>query len=54
MKMGRYLQNLKSHLGDPSKFPKTTNLIVGPGFKKNFMPGYPKNPDAWLLETDFE
>ncbi|KAF2097140.1 hypothetical protein NA57DRAFT_66817 [Rhizodiscina lignyota] len=42
------------HLGDPSLFPKSAELIVGPGFKKNFMPGYPAQEDAHLLETDFE
>src|ERR1700712_3063596 len=31
------------HTGDPSTFEKSTALIVGPGFKDAFTPGYPKN-----------
>ncbi|KAG8625554.1 hypothetical protein KVT40_005955 [Elsinoe batatas] len=42
------------HVGDPSTFPKTTSLIVGPGFRKSFMPGYPSITSASLLDTDFE
>ncbi|KAF4547731.1 Cytochrome P450-like protein 79 [Elsinoe fawcettii] len=42
------------HVGDPAIFPKTTSLVVGPGFKKSFMPGYPTNPEANLLDADFE
>ncbi|MCJ1476955.1 hypothetical protein MMC13_005625 [Lambiella insularis] len=41
------------HTGDPSRFPKTTELIVGPGFKKSFMPGYPENPEAAILVSDY-
>ncbi|KAF2397487.1 hypothetical protein EJ06DRAFT_498590 [Trichodelitschia bisporula] len=42
------------HTGDPSLFPKHAELVVGPGFKKNFMPGYPSQPRAVMLESDFE
>jgi glyoxylase-like metal-dependent hydrolase (beta-lactamase superfamily II) len=35
-------------------FPGTVDLIVGPGFKKSFLPGYPINKDGFLLETDWE
>lgn len=42
------------HLGDPSTFEKSTALIVGPGFKKKFTPGYPANPQARILESDYE
>lgn len=44
------------HTGDPSVFPKSTSLVVGPGFKseKTTFPGYPKNPDAIVLEDAFE
>ncbi|KAK0624229.1 metallo-beta-lactamase superfamily protein [Immersiella caudata] len=42
------------HIGDPSTFPKTTNLIVGPGFKGAMLPGYPANPESPLLESDYE
>lgn len=41
------------HIGDPATFPKETALIVGPGFKKVFLPGYPTSPRAAVLETDF-
>ncbi|EME79359.1 uncharacterized protein MYCFIDRAFT_204792 [Pseudocercospora fijiensis CIRAD86] len=42
------------HTGDMSTFPVSTKLIVGEGFKENFMPGYPIDPNAWTLESDFE
>lgn len=42
------------HTGDPSKFPGKAELIVGPGFKEKFMPGYPKNEQSPMLESDFE
>ncbi|CAI0645418.1 unnamed protein product [Colletotrichum noveboracense] len=41
------------HIGDPSRFPKSTTLIVGPSFKKILTPGYPTNPGALLLDSDF-
>lgn len=42
------------HTGDPSLFPKSAELVVGPGFKEAFMPGYPAKKDSPMLETDFE
>jgi glyoxylase-like metal-dependent hydrolase (beta-lactamase superfamily II) len=42
------------HTGDPSRFEKNTALIVGPGFKDNFTPGYPANKDARILESAYE
>ncbi|KAF2100597.1 putative N-acyl homoserine lactonase AttM [Rhizodiscina lignyota] len=41
------------HMGDPSLYPSSTAMLVGPGFKKEMMPGYPCNPDGNLLESDF-
>ncbi|KAJ5951661.1 uncharacterized protein N7479_010074 [Penicillium vulpinum] len=41
------------HIGDPSRFPSSTELIVGPGFKDEFLPGYPAKPDAPVRESDF-
>lgn len=51
------------HSGDPQTFPTTTDLIVGPGFRANVLPGYPTDKDshaderAWrgreLHEIDF-
>jgi glyoxylase-like metal-dependent hydrolase (beta-lactamase superfamily II) len=42
------------HVGDPSVFPPSTDLVVGPGFLEISMPGYPTNPDAFLLDSAFE
>lgn len=44
------------HVGDPSTFPTSTSLIVGPGLTKTepIVPGYPKNPGSPILESDFE
>ncbi len=42
------------HVGDPSTFPHSTELVVGQGFKDAHLPGYPMNKDSTLLETDFE
>ncbi len=41
------------HIGDPSRFPTETELIVGPGFKDEFLPGYPAKADAPVRESDF-
>ncbi|MCJ1309165.1 hypothetical protein MMC25_002820 [Agyrium rufum] len=42
------------HTGDPSKFPKSADLIVGPGFKQELLPGFPADRDSRVLESDFE
>ncbi|EMC94885.1 hypothetical protein BAUCODRAFT_565746 [Baudoinia panamericana UAMH 10762] len=52
------------HTGDPSTFPASTDLIVGPGFKKRLVPAWPTREDsqvdekAWagreLREIDFD
>ncbi|KAG8779168.1 hypothetical protein FRC12_024602 [Ceratobasidium sp. 428] len=42
------------HTGDPSLFPSTTSLTVGPGFKKALTPGYPTNPNAPILESAYK
>lgn len=41
------------HIGDPSTFPRSTALIVGPGFKKGMLPGAPLDPESPLLESDW-
>ncbi|KAL2818614.1 beta-lactamase-like protein [Aspergillus granulosus] len=41
------------HIGDPSTFPPSTDLIVGPGFKDAMLPGYPANPDSPIRESDY-
>ncbi|KAJ9500184.1 hypothetical protein H2202_004575 [Exophiala xenobiotica] len=42
------------HLGDPSTFPSSTDLVVGPGFKEAFLPGYPAKQDSPVRESDFK
>ncbi|KAI9744096.1 MAG: hypothetical protein M1818_002248 [Claussenomyces sp. TS43310] len=42
------------HIGDPSTFPPSTALIVGPGFTDAFTPAYPTKQDSPLLDSDFE
>ncbi|OBT48479.1 hypothetical protein VE00_01374 [Pseudogymnoascus sp. WSF 3629] len=41
------------HTGDPNRFPTSTALLVGPGFKQYFTPGYPTNPESPVLDSDF-
>ncbi|KAL9094684.1 MAG: hypothetical protein Q9165_002954 [Trypethelium subeluteriae] len=41
------------HVGDPSTFPPSTSIIVGPGFQQAYTPGYPTNPDSVLRDSDF-
>lgn len=41
------------HTGDPSLFPKSADLIVGPGVPETFLPGYPANPESQLAEDAF-
>jgi len=42
------------HVGDMTTFPPSTQLIVGPGFKKEHLPAYPINKDSPNLQSDFE
>ncbi|OJI99599.1 hypothetical protein ASPVEDRAFT_128900 [Aspergillus versicolor CBS 583.65] len=41
------------HIGDPSTFPSHVELVVGPGFRDAFLPGYPADPNAVILESDY-
>jgi glyoxylase-like metal-dependent hydrolase (beta-lactamase superfamily II) len=41
------------HHGAPEKYPSHTEIVVGPGFKENFLPGYPTVPDAIFLDANF-
>ena len=34
-------------------FPSSTELVVGPGFQKEYLPGYPTNPTSAMLDSDF-
>lgn len=42
------------HIGNPSEFYASTALIVGPGFKKMFVPAFPENPASPILQSDYE
>ena len=42
------------HTGDPSTFPVSTDLIVGPGFKDAFLPGYPEDEDSPVSKSAYE
>lgn len=42
------------HTGDLTTFPYNTEVVVGPGFKNAHLPGYPADPDATLLQSDYE
>lgn len=37
------------HIGNMTKFPTSTKIIVGPGYKTEYLPGYPLDPEE--LET---
>lgn len=41
------------HHGAPEKYPSRCEIVVGPGFKENFMPGYPADPNGIFLESNF-
>jgi hypothetical protein len=42
------------HCGDLAALPKAINLLVGPGFKKAFLPGWPANEKSPFREAYFE
>jgi glyoxylase-like metal-dependent hydrolase (beta-lactamase superfamily II) len=42
------------HCGDISSLNPSTDLVVGPGFKERFYPGYPAKEDSALHEADFK
>ncbi|KAH6660306.1 hypothetical protein BKA67DRAFT_667194 [Truncatella angustata] len=42
------------HIGDPSTFPSSTTLVVGPGLRNTCWPAYPSNPDSLVLDADIE
>jgi glyoxylase-like metal-dependent hydrolase (beta-lactamase superfamily II) len=41
------------HIGDPSTFPPSTDLVVGPGLRDAW-PGYPSNPTGRVLDSDIQ
>lgn len=42
------------HVGRPSLFHPSTTLLVGPGVKSTYAPGWPKKDDAPILSREFE
>lgn len=42
------------HVGNPALFPAGTKLIVGPGSRAAIGNGYPNEPDAPVLASDWE
>ena len=40
------------HTGDPSRFPPSTELVVGPGFKDAFLPAYPEGQNSPIRQVD--
>lgn len=41
------------NVGDPSLFPVSTSLVVGPGFRQALFPGFPVNPESMLAQDAF-
>lgn len=42
------------HLGDLTQFPVTSRVVVGPGFKDAYLPGWPVNPEASLIDEEWK
>jgi glyoxylase-like metal-dependent hydrolase (beta-lactamase superfamily II) len=42
------------HMGNPALFPRSMDLVVGPGFSAHFLPGYPVAEDSPMFENAFE
>lgn len=42
------------HIGDVSRFPPSTDLVVGPGVRGASWPGWPSRPDALVRDSDAE
>lgn len=42
------------HCGNISRLPQSVDLIVGPGFKDAFLPGYPTKEESPFWEADFK
>jgi len=40
------------HVGDTTRFPTSTSLLVGPGYKKKYLPGWPVDPQAADTTSD--
>ncbi|PNS15895.1 hypothetical protein CAC42_8001 [Sphaceloma murrayae] len=42
------------HVGDLGTFPKKTSLVIGPGFQKEYLPGFPERTEAPVMAEDFK
>jgi glyoxylase-like metal-dependent hydrolase (beta-lactamase superfamily II) len=42
------------HIGDPRTFPETMEFVVGPGFSRDFLPGYPTMEGSPFFEDTFK
>ena len=42
------------HIGDMSRFPQSTELVIGPGVRVASWPGWPRRRDAIVLDSDVE
>ena len=42
------------HIGDPSTFPRETELIVGPGTLAAKLPSWPENPSSTIMKSAIE
>lgn len=42
------------HVGNIQRYPKSTSIVVGAGFKETILPGYPVRKDAPLYQADYE
>lgn len=40
-------------MGDPSTFPASTEVVVGPGFTEKFLPAWPEGKESPVRESDF-
>ncbi|KAL2831020.1 hypothetical protein BJY01DRAFT_240199 [Aspergillus pseudoustus] len=40
------------HVGDTTRFPSTTRLVTGPGYKEKYLPGWPADPKAVETTSD--
>ncbi|KAH0838998.1 hypothetical protein FOPE_05508 [Fonsecaea pedrosoi] len=40
------------HTGDPTLFPASTKIVVGPGYKNKYFPGWPTDADASETTSD--
>lgn len=40
------------HTGDTTKFPSSTQIVVGPGYKEAYLPGWPQDPEGIDTTSD--